>query len=347
MEHSTTLQQGAASSSSYPTLTRAPGLERVVPEECPECGSRDILEDWREGNAVCRSCGLVVSERLMDFSSEWRTFADDEGRGDPSRVSGPANPLFDNPNHTGIGEGASGRYSSLAQTARRTVSSKDRAMVRVSGEIDTFLSKMNTTSTTLADQAKAAFKQFHDAKSQEVSRVSGTKAIVAASIFIAYRSMGAPRTLREICALTGVSVKRIRSSLMEIERLVPQLKPTQLVLIDKDTIIRFCNKLNLKKSAHSDEIQKLARHLYDGALAGRTMTTIYATSIYIIAFLVTKNVQTGATATALMQKISVATGAAVRTIREAYQYAYPDVKNHLPQGHEYKSYKALPIPRRV
>jgi len=41
-------------------------MERSAPDTCPECGGDDVIEDWRQGNSVCRSCGLVVTADLVD-----------------------------------------------------------------------------------------------------------------------------------------------------------------------------------------------------------------------------------------------------------------------------------------
>jgi transcription initiation factor TFIIIB Brf1 subunit/transcription initiation factor TFIIB len=38
----------------------------------------------------------VVGHRIIDTRSEWRTFSNDNAKGDdPSRVGGPSNPLLD------------------------------------------------------------------------------------------------------------------------------------------------------------------------------------------------------------------------------------------------------------
>lgn len=51
---------------------------------CPECKSMDIVEHTREGNVVCRGCGLVVSDRVY-VDQEWRTFSNDGVTADNDR----------------------------------------------------------------------------------------------------------------------------------------------------------------------------------------------------------------------------------------------------------------------
>ena len=36
----------------------------------------ELLDDYHAGDVVCSACGLVVADRVIDVSSEWRTFND-------------------------------------------------------------------------------------------------------------------------------------------------------------------------------------------------------------------------------------------------------------------------------
>ena len=40
---------------------------------CPLCGSTDITIDYQRGMLVCRSCGAVLEEELLDFSVPYST----------------------------------------------------------------------------------------------------------------------------------------------------------------------------------------------------------------------------------------------------------------------------------
>ena len=70
-------------------------------KECPECASKNIYREVEKGETVCRDCGLVIEDRMVDFSQEWRDFDEDGGgaskrrTGAPSsggRVPGPGHP---------------------------------------------------------------------------------------------------------------------------------------------------------------------------------------------------------------------------------------------------------------
>ena len=55
---------------------------------CPECGSTDVVLDQTRGEHICRECGTVVEDKLIDDGPEWRAFTAEE-RSKRSRVGSP------------------------------------------------------------------------------------------------------------------------------------------------------------------------------------------------------------------------------------------------------------------
>jgi transcription initiation factor TFIIB len=49
-------------------------------KRCPECNSINLTVDEKRGEIICRSCGFIVDENLVDTSPEWRSFDDGEDR---------------------------------------------------------------------------------------------------------------------------------------------------------------------------------------------------------------------------------------------------------------------------
>jgi transcription elongation factor Elf1 len=47
--------------------------------QCPDCGSIDVVEDHAHGDLVCRQCGRVIGEKIIDTDREWREFESDQG----------------------------------------------------------------------------------------------------------------------------------------------------------------------------------------------------------------------------------------------------------------------------
>jgi transcription initiation factor TFIIB len=47
-------------------------------KKCPECGGINLFWNKEKGEVICKDCGLVVEDKMVDFGQEWREF-DAEG----------------------------------------------------------------------------------------------------------------------------------------------------------------------------------------------------------------------------------------------------------------------------
>jgi len=58
--------------------------------QCPECGSKNLSKDYSRAELICKNCGLVIDEEIIDHGPEWRAF-DSEQRDKRSRTGSPMN----------------------------------------------------------------------------------------------------------------------------------------------------------------------------------------------------------------------------------------------------------------
>ena len=47
-------------------------------KKCPECGGINLFWNKDKGEVICKDCGLVVEEKMIDFGQEWREFDSDQ-----------------------------------------------------------------------------------------------------------------------------------------------------------------------------------------------------------------------------------------------------------------------------
>ena len=47
-------------------------------KKCLECGGINLILNKEKGEVICKDCGLVLEERMIDFSQEWREFDHDQ-----------------------------------------------------------------------------------------------------------------------------------------------------------------------------------------------------------------------------------------------------------------------------
>lgn len=327
-----------------------PAMERELPPECMECGSDDIVEDWGQGTAVCRGCGLVLAENLLDLSSEWRNFGNEEGE-DPNRVGGPVNPLLDSDVGTDIGsvaKGAAGRGNAGLKNIqhRNAISASDKVMLEVMSRVDRLCERLSLQGS-VSKRAKELFKRYQDHLTLDNDGVTRKRAlreeeisqIIAASLFIACRNEQSARSYKEICGLTQVSKKDIGATVKKIEIALPDAK-TAHVRGTEDFVTRFCNRLNLPRSIMrvADQVAMAARD--QEGVYGKTYVTVAAASIYIVCQL------SEVTNKRTEKEISDVTGVAEVTIRSTFRNILPHLEKVIPSDFDHSEPLSILRPTR-
>jgi len=286
---------------------------------CPDHPEATLIEDHRAGDQICSDCGLVVGDRVIDVGSEWRTFSNEKANSDPCRVGGAENPLLNGSDlSTIIGPGTGGQSfndSGAKYQNRRSMSSSDRALINAFREISNMADKINLPKT-IVDRANVLFKQVHDGKNL---KGRSNDAIASASLYIACRQEGVPRTFKEICAVSKISKKEIGRSF----KLILKALETSVELITTgDFMSRFCSNLGLPPS-----VQKAATHIARKAVdldivPGRSPISVAAAAIYM-ASQASEDKKT-------QKEIGDIAGVADVTIRQSYKLMYPRARELFP-----------------
>lgn len=317
-----------------------PPLERCSVEHCYECGSFDVIEDWKNGHDVCRSCGLVLKEKIVDVESEWRTFLDGDNGQDKSRVDRVQNPLFDANVLTNVGRGASEGGS--ATIARRhkigKLSAADSLLLDAIHRIELLSNRLRIHGAVI-NRAKELFKAYADASTKaeidstgrqtrrRVLKTSEVDDIVAGSVFHACRVASIPRTMKEISVGSGMTKKDVGIIVRRISAALPESATKGNVSIS-DYASHFCNLLNLPNTVRT-AAQQLAVELEKvGDLSSRSPTTLAAFSIYIICGL------SGGEYRNKESQIPDVTGVARITIMKTLKVVEQRILEYLPQGFE-------------
>ena len=224
----------------------------------------ELVEDHRAGDMICPVCGLVVGDRMIDVSSEWRTFGDDSGSKDRSRVGAAESHLslgqdLETAMSIGTGPGAlddSGKQKYSKK--HRTMTPTDKALRSGFDCIRQMASRIGL-SRRVVDHALALFKKCYENK---CVRGRSNESVAAACIYIACRREGAQRTIKEICAISETaSKKEIGRCFSLIIKRVPNLARPESIEI-KNLVPRFCSRLNL---VHEIHIRKAAVHIAERA----------------------------------------------------------------------------------
>ncbi|KAJ7068742.1 cyclin-like protein [Mycena amicta] len=256
---------------------------------CPECRdpNPEIAEEFGSGDLVCRNCGLVLGDRIVDTRSEWRTFANDEGD-DPSRVGAASDPLLEGREQldtiVSFRDGGSGMARELQRAASRAQSSRsERNLLTAFRDISNWCDQFSLPKT-ISDIAKQLYKRSDEEK---LLRGKPLDAVIAACIFIACRQAHVPRTFREICNLTHVSKKLLGQCYKALEQafnLTPGASATSstpgVTTGPENMLARYCNHLDLPANVQSvcSDIIVAARE--QGIADGRSPVSIAGGAIY-------------------------------------------------------------------
>lgn len=176
--------------------------------KCSQCDSKKLVNDPNTGETVCADCGLVLNDPIVSQEPEWRAYTREEAKS-RSRVGAPVSySVFDKGLSTTMGRldrDASGRslpYRSRPQMWRlrkwqirsRAYARVDRNLAQAMVELSRLSDKLNTPRPVKENAAMI----YRKALTKGLVRGRSIAAIMAASLYAAFRNSEMPRTLREI-----------------------------------------------------------------------------------------------------------------------------------------------------
>ncbi|EJF57224.1 hypothetical protein BD309DRAFT_863060 [Dichomitus squalens] len=249
--------------------TFAPDLAvRLICRDCQEYPP-NIVEEFRDGDLVCGSCGLVLSDRIIDTRSEWREFTSthsDETTHAHCRVGQVQDRLGVGLEHLATTISVDSG-SSISQDLRRVarqaenLSPSERRVRQAFRDIDDMCARIQLPNTVL-DITKQLYWRI-DQENIRPSRLRSRaqyEATLGACFFIACRQARVPRTFIEICQVTSVDKQDIGRAYRELEQKF-NLRSGSTVGYDEesgayeggpqDLLVRYCNYLGLPQSVVS------------------------------------------------------------------------------------------------
>ncbi|KAJ3692779.1 hypothetical protein LUZ60_011874 [Juncus effusus] len=287
-------------------------------EYCSDCKKpTEVVFDHAAGDTVCSECGLVLEAHSIDETSEWRTFANESNDNDPVRVGGPTNPLLTDSGLFTVISKPNGTQSDFLSSSlgrmQNRGSNSDRALISAFGKISNMADRLGLV-TTIKDRANEIYKKLEDTKS---IKGRNQDAILAAALYIACRQEGKPRTVKEICTIaTGLTKKEVgRAKEFIVKQLKVEMGPSmEMGTIHADDLVgRYCSHLGLNYDTIK-AVKEAVKRSSDLDIR-RSPVSVAAAVIYMITQLSEDKKP--------MKDISLVTGAAEGTIRNAYKDLHP------------------------
>ena len=261
-------------------------------EPCPICNSTDRVVDNRKAEVTCARCGLVFDESQIDNGPEWRAF-DHEQNLKRARVGAPSTyaiadkglpTVIDWKNKDSHGHNIP--EANRAQIYRlrkwnkrmRIANASERNLAFALGELDRESSKLGIPRSIREDASMI----YRKAACNKLIRGRSIESMVAASIYIACRRNNIPRSLEEVCEVSGISKKQIGKNYRFLARkLNIKLNPTSPV----DYIPRFATLLDLSGKVESTAIEIISQSIKKGLNIGKGPVGMAAAALYLSSIL--------------------------------------------------------------
>ena len=240
-------------------------VEREYPRKCPECGEK-IVEDHTRAETYCDSCGLIITENIVDLGPEWRSY-DSEQATKRIRAGPPMSyRIYDKGLSVPIDK-------SLKKKEGRTgINTTKESIILALYEIDRMASALGLP-VNIKEDASLLYRK---AMEKKLIRGHSIEAITSAIIYIICRQYRVPRTFKEIKQVSWeAKEKKIHKAVdflsQELSLKIPSAFPC-------DFVFRFCSLLYLSIETRA-KVLEITNRDFNGRIPTGTVGAI----IYIIA----------------------------------------------------------------
>lgn len=256
-------------------------------KRCPECGSLNLYHNKEKGEVICRDCGLVIEDKMVDFDQEWREF-DSEAAARKRRTGAPMTyTQFDQGLGTDVGRKADlykfggkakNKFFRLRKWQQRISTAIERNLKLALSELKRVSSFLRLPSSV----EEEASRIYTLAVQKGLVRGRSMESVVSGALYAACRRHDVPRTLDELSEASGIEKKEIGRTYRFITR---ELGIKILPSNPADYIARFASALKLSAETQSRSVEIIEEAQSVELTSGRGPTGIAAAALYVAALI--------------------------------------------------------------
>lgn len=260
---------------------------RDMVKKCPECGGINLFWNKEKGEIVCKDCGLVIEDKMVDFGQEWREFDGDQS--ESRRRTGAPMTYTQFDQGLGTEVGGKGDLFKLRDKNRSKFFRLRKWQYRISTAIERNLKLALAELKRVGSYLKLpksveeeAARIYTLAVQRGLVRGRSMESVVAGALYAACRRHDVPRTLDELSEASGIEKKEIGRTYRFVTR---ELGITILPSNPADYIARFASALKLSAETQSKSIEILEDAQKAELTSGRGPTGIAAAALYVAALM--------------------------------------------------------------
>ena len=249
----------------------------------------EVVSDPETGELIRKDTGEVISDNMLSQGKEWRSFGIEEGA-NRARTGTPTSLAFhDMGLSTVIGKEATDASGNAIDTDTRMRMSRLRTWdnrSQVHSPTERSLQKAFSILSRLKDRLglpnhiteKAAYT-YRKAQDRGLVRGDTVDSVLAASIYVAARQSGVPRTLDEISEISNVKLKHAARS---YRRIVTQLDIKAPIIDPSKYIMKVANKLGFDEKIKRKALELMEKAQKKNILVGKDPLSMAASILYLV-----------------------------------------------------------------
>jgi transcription initiation factor TFIIB len=310
--------------SNKPSSTHATTPICTTLGKCPGCNNEKIITDPDSGEMFCNKCGRVITDKLLETGPEWRTFAGDETTnartGIPESIA-----RHDMGLSTVIGRDDRDASGNKLDPAMRIMMNrlstwdmrsqlhtpKDRSLSQAFLQLNVLKDKLGLSDGIVEKTAYI----YRKAQSRRLTCGRTILGVLAASVYIACREMGAHRTLDDIATACNVKRKELARDFRilhnRLDLKIPQTDPIKCMA-------KVANKVKLSEKTKRQAVEIMSNVMREKLSAGKDPMGLAASVLYL------SSIKSGENVTQV--SIAEAAGVTEATVRNRFK----DLKSNLP-----------------
>ena len=249
---------------------------------CPDCGHDKFFHNKERGEVICRNCSFVVDDTTIDFGDESRSFDFDDMQ-NKSRSGAAFDPRVANNLATQVGSSAdlAKLPQRQAQVMRRIRKKNNWISNSLEVNFSTALTNLRVISSYLKlpdSVEREAAVIYRQAAEKGLTIKRSIESIVVASVYIATRLYGLPKSMEEFVQASKVSKKVLgKTYKMIVRELDIKLSPANPV----DYVERFGSELKLTAKVQTQALQYIEEAKGKEITSGLSPVSVAATTLYL------------------------------------------------------------------
>jgi len=272
---------------------------------CPECNGQLISIDNKK-EVVCSNCGLVISERGVDFAHSGKRAYTTREKKNRKRTGSPISSLIPDIELTTVIDKKNIQNPDLKRAAKwdTRMPWKKRNLLIATTELKRIGSNLNLPKHVKEE----AIQLYKEAFKKKLLRGRSINAMVAAALYFSCRKKKIPITLQEILDQTSESGKDVRRSyralIKELKLKAPNTDPSTL-------IPRYVTKLHLPIEVERLAMKVVKKFCNNYPISGKDPKGLVAGAIYLVCKIKNINIT--------QKKLANAVGVTEVTLRSRYK----------------------------